>query len=541
MPAQLSLTRDLTTLLRLAAIGGASVIIVTLLTITWQLAARFDADARLNTQNMVAGGVQAQRMANKTVTRDYAVWTDAHDAVQAGDLAWLDSNIGAGAYVTGTMDAVVLAGGPLPRVLGWSAPSLGAVSAFDHDALARTAATLVAQRGHAPGQPPVSSFVRTGDILWLVSSTWITRAEDDEGGQMAPPAWPTSQLALLTVAMAVNDGFVARMGELFQIDGLGIATDPPLTGDSFALVGVDGPVGYLVWPLPRPGRAALASLAAPIVIAVSLSMMALAFGIIAIRRLADRLARALDASRAADRTKAEFIASLSHELRTPMNGIVGMLELLQATDLTPDQAEFVGIALASAETQVEMIEHLLAFGQIESGRLHLSLAAISPAALIHEVVELARPAARAKGLALTLTTDARARDALLGDRLALRQIAVNLIGNAVKFTPSGGVRVTLAVRDELGGRRMTLTVDDSGPGVPPGDRLRIFETFEQGDSSATRAAGGVGLGLAISRRLADLMGGTLRLKDKPTPGACFVFEAVFDLPTSQTRPHEVAA
>jgi signal transduction histidine kinase len=501
---------------------------------------RFDADARLNTQAMVAGGVQAQRAANKTVTRDYATWSEAYAAVQDVDLAWLEANIGTGASINATMDAVVVSGGPLPGVLGWSAAGIGPLSQADHDALARAAMMLVAQRGHLPGQGPVSSFVQTGDHVWLVSSAWIVPTEDAGEAEARHEPAPHS-LALLTVAMAVNDGFVARMGELFQIDGLETARAPTARGDSFALMGVDGPVGYLVWPLPRPGRAALANFAVPIALAISLSVAALALGLVAIRRMAERLERALEASREADRTKAEFIASLSHELRTPMNGIVGMLELLQATDLTAEQVEFVTIALASAETQVEMIDHLLAFGQIDSGRLQLSLSPISPAALIGEVVELARPAARAKGLDLTLTTGPQTRAPVMGDRLALRQIAVNLIGNAIKFTTSGGVRVQLAVLDEPGGRRLRLSIDDSGPGIPPADRARIFETFVQGDSSATRAAGGVGLGLAISTRLADLMGGTLRLQDKPTPGACFVFDVLLALPASLAEPDGVAA
>jgi signal transduction histidine kinase len=506
MTATLSAPRTLSRLLRLAALGVAVLLSAALLAVVWTLASRFDAQAQASTRQIVASGVQEIRDANKLVVRDYARWTEAHRAVLERDLDWLAANVGIGAASDGAMDAVLVIAEGLPPALGWANPDAAPMRPEDFATLAEAAVSLAADRALQPYGRPTGGFLPVGDRVFLVAVDWIVpQAAVD--GEHDPPA------GLLVAAQLIGSDDFATLGERLMVPGLRLRDGPKPEHDSLALEGPVGAVAHVSWPRPQPGRAALVSLAVPLALVLVVTAAALGFGALAASRLAERLERALVTSQAADRTKAEFIATLSHELRTPMNGIVGMLDLLAGTELAPEQAEFVGIALESAETQVALIDRLLQFGQIEAGHVTLSAAPFVPDTLIREVVALSRPAADAKGLALQMSGSGPIDQPLLGDRLAIRQIAVNLIGNAVKFTPSGQVSVHLAVTAGLGVCRLRLLVSDSGPGIAPDDRARIFESFVQLDSSSRRTQGGVGLGLAISQRLARAMGGSLTVAD----------------------------
>lgn len=517
----LAAPRNLSRMLRLAAIGGAGILTLTMLIMVWQLATRFDAEARVNAQRQVSMGIAALEAGNEVTTSDYANWTDAWLALSRGDLDWLEENIGAGAYEGGAMDAVLLVGGPLPSPLGWTHAAQAAAFAQGREALAEQAQQLLARTGHSPGDPPISAWVLTGDALWLVTTSWVLPHD----GRVIAGESP----ALLVVLKRMDQGDADALSEMLLIDGLRLSLAEPATGDSTVLSGLDGPVGFLSWQPPRPGRATLAGLALPMALGLSLTLAAVGLGVFAASRLAERLEHALRLSEAADRAKAELIATLSHELRTPMNGIVGMLDVLTTTELTREQSECVRIALEAAETQVQMIERLLRFGQIEAGGAVLSAAPFQPAALLQEVVALSRPAAEAKGLSLSLTTQGPTDRPLLGDRLAIRQIAVNLIGNAVKFTDAGAVHVRLSVVPGRGVCRLQLAVQDTGPGIAPADRERIFASFVQTGSATGRRHGGVGLGLAISRGLAQAMGGVLSLAADGKPGTTFVFTVPLDV------------
>lgn len=527
----LAAPRNLSRLLCLAAIGGAAVVTLGLMAMLWHLADRFDAAARVKAQRLVGMGVAALRARNEVTVSDHANWTEAWAAVAAGDIAWLEENIGAHAREGGAMDAVLLAGGPLPAPLGWTHAAQR--PAFDdRAALAAVAMDLARRAPYRTGDPPVSTWVRSGDALWLMSVAWVIPR--DGRALDAPPA-------LMAGLRRIDAEAVDRLGETLLIDGMTLASAPPDGRDSLALTGPDGPVAHLAWPPPQPGRATLAGLALPLALALGLMLAAVGFGIFAVSRLAERLERALVTSQAADRAKAEFIAMLSHELRTPMNGIVGMLDVLAGTELTDAQAECVRIAIESAETQVQLIDRLLRFGQIEAGGAVLSAAPFQPAELLHQVLVLSRPRAAAKGLSLTLTTQGPTDRMLVGDRLAIRQIAVNLIDNAIKFTEAGAVRVHLAVTPGLAVHRLQLRVQDSGPGIAPADRERIFASFVQAESATTRRHGGVGLGLAISRRLAQAMGGALSLAEGGGPGTTFIFTVPLDTAPARHVPEEAAA
>jgi PAS domain S-box-containing protein len=232
------------------------------------------------------------------------------------------------------------------------------------------------------------------------------------------------------------------------------------------------------------------------------------------------LSEARDAALAAAEAKTQFLANMSHEIRTPMNGVLGVLHLLQADVLTPGARTLVNEALASGATLAQVLNDIIDFSKIEGGRLDMAPQPTEIAREVEVVIGMLRPDAEGHGLSLTLDC---APDVGWGDLdpVRLRQIAFNLVGNAVKFTRRGGVAVRVTAAGAGAARRIRLEVEDTGVGVPPEAQAHLFDGFQQADGSNTRQFGGAGLGLAITRALAERMGGGIGFTSRVGVGSTF--------------------
>ncbi len=501
----------------------------TLIVLSGCLALFIYAGAEMNRSNelrevqLMRGGIERGLTRLRADVLSATVSNEAYErAVAAPDPAWLNRAFGAYYHQHHGHDltiAVDQAGRVIHASRGGESVPAQAVASFAHAAAPLTAQIRLAQGGKLAADPKVMGLDR------VASAKDVIRAEDGvylvAGSTVAPEAsWRGPLVAREVVvlsAIRLDPARVQALGDDYGVHQARLLPTRPARGPYVDIGGPGAPAGGLTWKPDLPGRGVLFQARWPIVaLGVLLGLVVTAL-ILRVRRLALDLMTARDEAHTADQAKSAFIANVSHEVRTPLNGIMGMAQVMAMDDLAPLQRKRLEVVQEASASLLAILNDVLDMSKIQAGKVELE-------ATSFDIEELARNAcaafsglALAKDLKLELSIEPRAAGRWMGDPLRLRQVISNLISNAVKFTEAGSV----TVRVDSPGAGLVISVVDTGIGLAPEELPKLFAKFSQAETSTTRRFGGTGLGLSICLHLVELMGGRIEAESQKGEGARF--------------------
>lgn len=511
-------------------IGSLLLLLIVVISTTLWISSQHNKLAQEGSIRLVQGAVDSFRARAFTLIRDYSIWDEGLDAVLTDDRDWLYSNIGVGVTEIGSFDLMMLDVPGAGPAFGWieGSPPEGEAGLLPEAFLAQLLALFEA---------PVPTVATRTAVMKLDGNPWVFAVS-----RMVPISGqadlPQDQLPVQIHGYRFSDERLAQIAQGTLTQDLVFTDEPGPTQARLPLTGHKGEtVTYLAWTPPSPGGEILRQVATPLALALAVASAISAFSARYAVRSARKLEKALDAAQAADRSKTEFLSNVSHELRTPMNGILGAAQLLAMTELGEEQRELLGVLQTSGNAQMALISDLLDWTKLEGGNRRIVAEPFEPAEVLRDVSEMIRVAAARKNIRFDCDLRAVEDVLVVGDSRALRQIITNLLGNAVKFTDRGSVALRTRLVHQGERSRLVIEVSDTGTGIPSDSLERIFDRFYRVDGSLTRTTEGSGLGLSISRKLAQLTGATIIVNSKMGVGSTFTYSADVRLREAEEATH----
>jgi len=522
------------------AVGAMLVFILSL--VIW--AREVDVTARMREEALLRDGVIARMAEIEAVTFPETNWDDAVENLDNRfDPEWARTNLTEYLQLSAPFEELFVLNAedrPIYASRGEAAAPTADFARFRGvQGLVADVREAESRRGPLSAPPPgarphmltrpiqASGFLVKGSSVSLVT---VSLVQPDFGASL--PKGPRAPVVV--TVLPVQGRFLTLLRERFQLSAL-VTTltpgDPPRGQAQVAMETLQGgPTLRLVWTPRKPGTDLLQAAISPVLLVI------FAFGAVGVVTIG-RARRAAAALVASHRAQSEFLANMSHEIRTPLNGVVAIADVLARTPLSDRQGELVRIIRSSGETLERLLSDVLDLSKIETGAVDIERAPFHLGEALRAVAALSAPRGEEKGVTLRLEITPEAEAWVMGDVVRVKQVATNLISNALKFTDAGGVVVRLIAREDAATWR--LEVQDTGIGFDPADKAKIFTRFQQADGSVTRRYGGTGLGLSISRQLVELMGGTLDCDSTPGQGSIFITE--LKLPPAPAAPAVASA
>lgn len=517
MPTQ-ALSKRITIFLAAAT----ALVVLTIAATTLWMADRHNHEAAQSSQTMVSGAMKTQVQDLATLNVDYAWWDELLVKFVEEDMDWLDLSVGAAATESFAVDHLLIV-----RPSGDVAHSWTMEGRTDVDSQTIPAGLVARMVDLVSGLPllPVEARNHTIKIDGTIFLMSVVRITPQENVDTLQPA----ELPYLMMARDLSSARFAEIGSHFLIDDLTFSETRPEVGESIALRGLDEEIlGYATWTPPRPGDQLLAQVMVPLILALALFVFVAVLVTRHIGKSIEIVEISLGRAQSADQAKSDFLANISHELRTPMNGVISIAHILKTKNLDEQQASLLDIILKSSDGLMELIDGLLDFSTLESGKLEFQEEVFSISEVVDSIETVHTERTATKGLSFHCSVSALVPDRVVGDSARFRQILTNLLSNAVKFTEKGAIELAVTGSQKGKKAQIVIEVSDTGIGIAKDMSTRIFERFWQIDTTRTRRADGSGLGLSIIKLTVDKLKGRIDVASELGKGS--KFRVSFELP-----------